>query len=71
MWVALFLVCIQNVGCEQVVETKKTYHPNQEVCEDHAIKLSKLMTHRFKELGYNAEIGYRCDLDKKVIQING
>jgi hypothetical protein len=66
MWVALFLVCLQDVGCDQVVETERTYHSSKETCEANAIMLSQFMTKRFSEIGYTVEIGYRCDLDKSI-----
>jgi hypothetical protein len=71
MWVALFLVCSNAFPCEQVVETQRTYHVTKEKCEEHAIGLSIFMTQRFKELGYDVDIGYKCDKDNEVKQING
>jgi azurin len=66
MWVALFLVCLVDIGCDQVVETNRTYYASKEKCEANAINLTKTMTKRFNEIGYNVEIGYRCDLDKSI-----
>lgn len=71
MWVALFLVCSDAFPCEHVVETEPTYHVTKEKCEEHAAGLTVYMTHRFRELGYAVEIGYRCNLDESVKRANG
>lgn len=71
MWVAVFLVCLQGIGCDEVIETKPAYHATKEQCEEHAIKLSLFMIQRFKEIGYDVEVGYKCDKDNEVKQING
>jgi hypothetical protein len=71
MWVALFLICSVSFPCEHVVEDKRTYHETKEQCEQHAIALSVYMTQRIKEIGYDVDIRYRCDIDKEVKRING
>lgn len=66
MWVALFLVCLPGMGCEEVVEVKRTYHSTQEICEQNAVRKSGDLISQFRKLGYNVEVGYRCDLDKTI-----
>ena len=66
MWVALFLVCLPNIGCEEVVETQRTYHATKEQCEENAIAKSLYMTEKFRELGHDTKIWYRCDKDRSI-----
>jgi hypothetical protein len=71
MWVALFLICAPQFGCEEVTEIEVTRHFNQEACEANAKDISIFLAKRFKELGFDAKVGYKCYIDKDTRQTNG
>ena len=71
MWVAAWLICIVEQQCEEVYDITPKYFTEQKVCEDYAKQKAINMYRYLLDKKIQNQVGYRCDLDKKIKEIHG
>lgn len=71
MWVAAWLICIAGQQCEEVYDITPKYFTEQKVCEDYAKQKAINMYRYLLDQKLPNQVGYRCDLDRKIKEIHG
>jgi hypothetical protein len=66
MWVASWLICILNAGCQEVAEQNPTYFFKEAECKEHAFQVAITVHTNLIMQGVSNKVGFVCALDKTI-----
>jgi len=68
MWIASWMVCILNIGCQEVAEPTPTLFFKEEDCNLFAYEKAAVAQKNLQAQGYSAQVAFTCTESKNLKQ---